>query len=263
MPRPHSYSDEMLRFLEMGYRRLSGPELTRAFNRRFGQRRSYPAIKAVLKRHRFRSGLNGYPQDRTFTPEQERFIALAYQLHPARKVCHFLNLRFKTDYKESQVISFVHRASISCPRTGHFEKGQEPWSKGKKGLRLSPATEFKPGNKPQTWVPIGTEVTDRDGYRKVKVSDNPGVESRFNWQFVHRLEWEKHNGPVPKGHAIIFIDGDRSNCSIENLAMLTRAELVRLNQTFPDLVRDADLRRAAITASRLKQAVFDKKRKAA
>jgi hypothetical protein len=37
------------------------------------------------------------------------------------------------------------------------------------------------------------------------------------------------NGPIPPSHAIAFRDGDRSNCAIENLEMVSRAELARRN----------------------------------
>lgn len=34
---------------------------------------------------------------------------------------------------------------------------------------------------------------------------------------LHRVVWEYHNGPIPKGYHIHHIDGDRSNNQLENL----------------------------------------------
>ena len=60
---------------------------------------------------------------------------------------------------------------------------------------------FQPGHLPQTWVPIGTEIIDAYGYLKRKTRDGmqPAV---YNFEFVHRLVWEQHHGPVPAGHKI-------------------------------------------------------------
>lgn len=38
---------------------------------------------------------------------------------------------------------------------------------------------------------------------------------------LHRIVWEYHNGPVPKGYHIHHVDGDRSNNNIENLTCIT------------------------------------------
>lgn len=107
-----------------------------------------------------------------------------------------------------------------------FKKGFKPWNAGMKGLDIGgKATRFKPGQRPQTWVPIGTEVETKDGYLKRKIRDDaePGM-SRHNWKLVHILVWEEANGPVPKGHCLRFKDGNKRNCSLDNLELITRAE---------------------------------------
>lgn len=133
-----------------------------------------------------------------------------------------------------------HPAYMDTPEAGRldgqrgsgtrFPKGNVPFNKGRKGIRMAPETEFKPGHRPQTWVPVGTEVVDREGYRKRKVRDDaPRGQSRFNWRFVHNLKWEKHRGPIPKGHVIVFRNGDRSDIRIANLECIHRADLARRN----------------------------------
>lgn len=46
--------------------------------------------------------------------------------------------------------------------------------------------------------------------------------------FAHRIIWEMHFGPIPKGMQIDHIDGDRSNNKIENLRVVND-QLNRLN----------------------------------
>lgn len=54
-----SFSDEMLAFLREGYRRMSIPDLTRAFNKRFGLDKSESSIRAATRNHKMTSGRTG------------------------------------------------------------------------------------------------------------------------------------------------------------------------------------------------------------
>jgi hypothetical protein len=105
-----------------------------------------------------------------------------------------------------------------------FRPGHRTWNAGMKGLQMGgKATQFKKGNIPQTQVPVGTIVPDFDGYLKIKVAD-PGM-----WEYVHRKAWEEANGPIPKGHAVVFRDGDKTNCALENLELISRSQLMARN----------------------------------
>jgi hypothetical protein len=39
-----------------------------------------------------------------------------------------------------------------------------------------------------------------------------------------RLIWEQHNGTIPAGHKIIYLDGNRNNLTLKNLACLSHSE---------------------------------------
>lgn len=112
-----------------------------------------------------------------------------------------------------------------------FSKGHDPWNKGVKGLHFkgSEKGQFKKGHKPQTWVPVGTQVITDDGYLKIKISDDRTVPSRFNWKMAHVIEWENLHGPIPKGHIVVFRNGNRRDIRIENLEMITLAENMKRN----------------------------------
>ena len=45
--------------------------------------------------------------------------------------------------------------------------------------------------------------------------------------YVHRLEWEKHYGSIPKGYIVHHIDGNKKNWNIGNLTLLSRSEHIR------------------------------------
>lgn len=76
--------------------------------------------------------------------------------------------------------------------------------------------------------PLYAERKDSQGYVLVKVSMTGSRYKR--WKEKHRLVWEQAHGKIPKGMSIIFLDNDRQNCALENLAMVSKAEVVRLSQ---------------------------------
>lgn len=113
-----------------------------------------------------------------------------------------------------------------------FRKGQAPHNKGKKwdewmseeGKKISAKTQFKNQHLPHNTAPMYAERTDmKDGYIHIKV---PGHRT---FVLKHRWIWEMHNGPIPKGCQIHFLDGDRHNCDISNLELITRAECAKRN----------------------------------
>lgn len=108
-------------------------------------------------------------------------------------------------------------------RTGWFQKGYVPFNKGKHvwtdGCPESmKRTQFKLGNLPHNTRPIGYERVDKkEGYVFVKV---PGKQKMV---LKHRWVWEQAHGPIPKGYIIIFMNGDRTDCRLENLKMIPQS----------------------------------------
>ena len=137
-------------------------------------------------------------------------------------------------HKSPAVLTQTYRASMlrQGQRQGQFTAGFKPWNKGKHGYSVEQRkSHFKAGNRPPTWVPVGTErwtsppraLPHAARYLKRKVAE-PN-----HWALVHRIVWEQHHGPIPEGHAVIFHDGDTSNFDINNLRCISRAELSRSN----------------------------------
>jgi hypothetical protein len=77
---------------------------------------------------------------------------------------------------------------------------------------------FKKGVRPFNYMPIGTVFKNSHGYLTRKIGD-PRV-----YKFLHHEVWEQHHGPVPEGHMITFIDGNRENITIGNLRCETNEE---------------------------------------
>ena len=55
-----------------------------------------------------------------------------------------------------------------------------------------------------------------------------GFPTRYKHKHVY--VWEQAHGPVPEGMIVAFIDGDKTRCELENLMLISRAELLNLNR---------------------------------
>lgn len=116
-----------------------------------------------------------------------------------------------------------------------FKRGQTPWNKGLKGVNGQSNSVFKPGQMPHNHKPVGTTRMTADGWLEVKVAEPR------KWKGVHVTVWESVHGPVKRGFAVCFKDGNRLNSAIENLELLSRAELMARNtiHRYPQELKDA------------------------
>ena len=85
-----------------------------------------------------------------------------------------------------------------------IQAGQEPWNKGTHFIAggRSAKTQFKPGSKPHTWLPVGSYRVV-EGALEQKINDDPGPNT-VRWKPVRRLVWIAANGPVPAGHKVVL-----------------------------------------------------------
>ncbi|WP_419827692.1 HNH endonuclease [Sphingomonas sp.] len=139
----------------------------------------------------------------------------------------------RTDVTAANLHALRKRKGWRTGRTGQFAPGQEPANKGKP-MPYHPnsaATRFKAGERRgvavRLYKPIGTERMSKDGYLERKINDGLPLQSR--WRAVHLVHWEELHGPVPAGHALKCLDGDRLNTDPANWEAIPRGVLARLN----------------------------------
>ena len=75
---------------------------------------------------------------------------------------------------------------------------------------------FKKGDIPSNKKPIGSERIIKDGYTEIKVAEPNKWESP-----KHRVIWEKVNGKISKGYALVFADGNKQNFGLDNLILVS------------------------------------------
>lgn len=142
-----------------------------------------------------------------------------------REIQELMYEKFNHQFSIAQIKNAISRYNLNTGFTGRFEKGHVPVNKGTKGMMKANKTSFKKGQIPKNVRAVGSERVNIEGYTEIKVSE-PN-----KWRLKHRVLYEEyHNVKLNSNESIIFMDGDRSNMSKENLTLVTRQELLKLNK---------------------------------
>lgn len=192
-----------------------------------------------------------------WTPERIRQLKRFYPDMPTDVLAKRLGVSILAAYQRAQKLG-IHKSAAYLERKkaeeakrltasgvrSRFVKGQTPQNKGlhRPGYSIGRGrmqeTQFKKGERSgianKNWRPIGTILPDHEGYLRIKVREaRPGEAYGFGnckaWPLLNRHVWEQHHGPIPPSHSVIFKDGNRANCAIENLELISRQDLMRRN----------------------------------
>jgi hypothetical protein len=136
-----------------------------------------------------------------------------------------LGLKKTEDFKLA-----LAKKNLGCIST-QFKTGHKPWNlgiKGSTGLHENcKKGQFKKGQATHNTKPLGYERINKDGYLERRVGDYG--KRRSNYEMVHVIVWREHFGDIPEGSIVVFKNGIKTDFDIENLELITRAELMRRN----------------------------------
>lgn len=181
----------------------------------------------------------------------------------------------REDVAASHLHALRKRKGWKTGRTGHFAKGEVPHNNGKKcepgkgGLHPNARrTQFKKGNLPHNTHYLGHERIDaEDGYVYISVAEtNPYTGYGRRYVLKHVWLWEQANGPIPAGHCLKCLDGDKTNCDPSNWALIPRALLPRLaggnryRKVLPFDEAAPEVKPAILTLAKLEHTVRTKRR---
>ena len=132
------------------------------------------------------------------------------------------NLASRMGLKKSK--SFLSAMASTLHEKGkpfYFVKGGVPPNKGKKVRKETydkmAKSFFSKGHVPHNTTYDGHERICKHGYVLIRLHKGKYVHK-------HRLVWEKVNGAIPKGMLLVFRDGNKNNCSLENLELVSKSE---------------------------------------
>lgn len=184
-----------------------------------------------------------------YSEQHLSFIKANVKGRPYVELLEMFNAEFGADLSLCALMGTCKRYKLPNGNDGRFPKGHEPFNKGMKGSFFGGvSTQFKKGLIPANRRPIGSERINAEGYIEIKVEPK-------KWRLKHVVLWEQANKrPVPRNHAVIYADGDRQNLDIDNLVLVTRAQLLYMNQN--NLIfKDAELTKAGANIARLNSAI--------
>jgi hypothetical protein len=171
----------------------------------------------------------------------EKSVYMAAKIHGLKKSPEYL-----ASENSGRISKLLDKGAVH-----RYKKGQRPPNAGRKQKEwMSPemiertkATRFKKGTVPPNHKPVGSErICSKDGYVLIKVREGIG-----GFKLKHRVVYEQHYGPIPKGYNVEFKDRDKRNFSPDNLILRTRKENMKQNTYHnygPEIAKAIQLRGA-------------------
>lgn len=195
-----------------------------------------------------------------YTEEQKQFILQNYKGITTNELAIRFNQQFGTNIGVAALGSWKKRHNLMNGLDMRFHKGHETHNKGKKWDDFMPKesqessrkTCFKKGSIPPNLRQVNDERITVDGYVEVKVS----MKGK-RWVLRSRKVYEEHFGTIPKNHVVLHKNGISTDDRIENLIVISRSELVRLNQDGL-MGTDLDVNEAAINIAKVKSKIGER-----
>lgn len=236
--RPIAYTPDELAFIQALSalpRELIHAEVVAMFGR---TELTVDHIRQVCIRH-------GWLTRERWTAAEDAQLRAQFADTETRTLAAALGRSLTTTYQRAYALGLTKSAAyLASPTSGRIRRGE----------RRGTATEFRPGHVPANkglrrkgWAPGRMATTQFaagvpswrhqaigstrvvEGYEFTKVAMTPRVAWTRNWKQTHLLRWEAEHGPVPAGHALKCLDGNRLNTDPSNWIAVPRALLPLLN----------------------------------
>lgn len=202
-------------------------ETVKLFNKKFNLNVTVYAISKLKQR-------NGIKNESIFKYGEEhiKYLKEINFGKSSKEITELFNKKFNLNKSVCSINSLRKRHKISIKNTGQFKKGYTSLNKKS----------------------IGSErVNDSGGKIFIKIEE-PDV-----WVAKHRYLYEKYNNVIlTEKDVIIFLNGDVTDFSKENLFKLEIGDISVLNANRIKMVKDRDINKAKINLVKLKRCISKK-----
>lgn len=188
---------------------------------------------------------NILPPRAVWTDEMIGLLVRRYANETTQAIANDLGMKAHQVYSKASYLRLKKSAEfLASPASGRtngrqgmgtrFEKGQNPWNKGKPFVAggKSAQTRFKPGQAPHNTHEIGSYRITKDGTLQRKISNDKGPNHK-RWRSVHELAWIEANGAVPAKHVTVFKKGMSTNkleeITLDRIECVSHSELMKRN----------------------------------
>ncbi|WP_373711783.1 HNH endonuclease signature motif containing protein [Jeotgalibaca porci] len=153
-----------------------------------------------------------------YSTEQVDFLLEKYRGISTNTLTELFNTEFNLNFNTQQISNFKSGRKL---KSGYNRSNWNPMHR-----------------------PVGAETLIANGYTKVKVAE-PN-----HWVYKHRLMWERVNGPIQDNYLLVFLDNNKQNCNLENLALVDASTHGYMFKN-DDYTTDGELTKSAIGISKL------------
>lgn len=178
------------------------PELIKALKDNFGlDKANEKSIKWWFDK---KLGMTTIYGRNEFSKEEKEFIKKYYPDNGPEKTAEMINFVFNTN-----------RTMYSVRDMANNKLGLRVSESFKKELSKSNHEKMMRAHIRESGS-VRKEVRKNDNrvYYKMKAADG-------RWKMAGIVIWEEANGPIPDGYRIIYLDGDNSNYSLDNMELVT------------------------------------------
>lgn len=237
----YRYPPEVHEFVKLWAPVYRDADLAEECNKLFGTNFNVDRMKAFRNNHNYRNGHKQWSKEE-YWRYQKRYPQGMYEFIrdnswgvPSKDMARMVKEKFGVEFSAVGMKQFRQRHGIKSGLTGWYQRGHSPGNKGRKIEEyMSPEavakvrqSTFKKGHRPANEKELGSIMVMK-GRKYIKVSQAEYLWDR--WKPYNHYIWEQHHGPVPEGRKIMHKDGDPMNCDIDNLELVTFAELVTMNR---------------------------------
>lgn len=252
------YTDEQIKFI-LSLSGMKRKEISERFEEKFGIRKSGDTLVMTARSHGHMGSSKDY-----FTPEEDAFLLEWRSQCFVEELTERLNKRFNKNRTVASVDNRCKRIGAKAGSDGRFKSGLTPWHRGmsleeykshftKESFAKG---KFKSGEHSLALkYKVGDEVV-RGEYVYIKYTDSLDIPPEKQWKMKHRYIWELHNGEIPDNCSVIFLDGDKRNFEIDNLALVTKSQMGRMT-TYKLYSEKQEITSAGIMLCKLMEATED------
>lgn len=224
--RYHKYNNDWIREHKGDFRSWS--EMCKEYNRIFG---------TDIERVRFKIHCNklGLRLDNYFyTEEEKNWLKENYPVLGAKKTAEEFNKKFQKNKNEQTLREECWGLGLKLNKET-FKKYREKTTKAMvEHTKNARASE------------VGTIGLPNRDYSFIKTENG--------WESIGRYLYKKHIGEIPEGYQIIFLDGNKENLEISNLAAVPKSYQALMN-TYKLRSEFAEITRTGIMLCELHEAL--------
>ena len=138
----------------------------------------------------------------------------------SKEIQQMMTEKFNYPYTITQVRAKIKSCKFKMGIDSKFQKGHTPKNKGTKGVSKPNQTSFQKGHEPHNKKLVGSERKNTNGYVEIK------VEEPNKWRLKQRVLYEQyHNTILKPDQLILFLNGDKTDFSKENLQLVTKKQI--------------------------------------